>query len=388
MKNFLLLFHILLKLHCSSTEMSVSCPVSLVVHRHSVDLALATVQLATVWVMSKSQHFLSSWSLNKFLLITQGDLAVLRESSEMLLCQMKSVVMTSSDCSQSTSLNHSHLLLRQQIQRLDQAVTQLQTFSSTVLNMFSNHCKRKSGQIFEQTMPPSSHWRPSRRTGFPSSSSDYVSVAAGSVIGQVLECVALLSDDAGVQALSITTTAFLEAWMEHILREKIKFSVQGALQLKQDFDTIREMIQSHEYGLSADLLQQLLSLRVFQQVDSAVMCLLQQPQSKPYLSSRTWLPFIRCCPAHSSTDSLHAAVGSSITNLRSVEAQECDTRTAELQGGGTSAPGEPYLAPSLTLDAAQQQWLDLRMSSSDHRWRMQRFRRLFNSNLNTHPAEM
>lgn len=44
----------------------------------------------------------------------------------MLLCQMKSVVMTSSDCSQSTSLNHSHLLLRQQIQRLDQAVTQLQ----------------------------------------------------------------------------------------------------------------------------------------------------------------------------------------------------------------------------------------------------------------------
>lgn len=48
-------------------------------------------------------------------------------------------------------------------------------------------------------------------------------MAAGSVIGQVLECVALLSDDAGVQALSITTTAFLEAWMEHILREKIKF---------------------------------------------------------------------------------------------------------------------------------------------------------------------
>lgn len=39
------------------------------------------------------------------------------------------------------------------------------------------------------------------------------------------------------------------------------FSVQGALQLKQDFDSIREMIQSDQYGLSAELHQQLLSLR-------------------------------------------------------------------------------------------------------------------------------
>ena len=38
-------------------------------------------------------------------------------------------------------------------------------------------------------------------------------------------------------------------------------SVQGALQLKQDFDSIRELIQSDRYGLSAELHQRLLSLR-------------------------------------------------------------------------------------------------------------------------------
>lgn len=38
-------------------------------------------------------------------------------------------------------------------------------------------------------------------------------------------------------------------------------SVQGALQLKQDFDSIRELIQSDKYGLSAELHQRLLSLR-------------------------------------------------------------------------------------------------------------------------------
>lgn len=59
--------------------------------------------------------------------------------------------------------------------------------------------------------------------GFPNSPSEYACLAAQTVIGQVLEGVAPLSDDARVQALSITMTAFMEAWMEHILRQKIKF---------------------------------------------------------------------------------------------------------------------------------------------------------------------
>lgn len=162
--------------------------------------------------------------------------------------------------------------------------------------------------------------------GFPNSPSEYAALAAQTVIGQVLEGVAPLSDDARVQALSITMTAFMEAWMEHILRQKIKFrcvlehrlcypatwwhiienravwyvcvwlfthtchikanhfqmltnvlllcvfSVQGALQLKQDFDSIREMIQSDQYGLSAELHQQLLSLRYHHLSFSLIHC--------------------------------------------------------------------------------------------------------------------
>ena len=60
-------------------------------------------------------------------------------------------------------------------------------------------------------------------TGFSSCPSIYASQAAQTVIGQVLDGVAPLSDDARVQALSITMTAFMEAWMEHILKQKIKF---------------------------------------------------------------------------------------------------------------------------------------------------------------------
>ncbi|XP_020506672.2 uncharacterized protein ccdc142 isoform X1 [Labrus bergylta] len=347
-------------------------PYRLSLHRHTVSLALATMQLSTNWVMSKSYQFLSSWSLNKFLLVTQGDLKVLTETLELMLGQFQSLMKTHN--SQSALHHHHHqLLLRKQLRDLISAVSKLQTFSAVVLKTFSKDCKRMSGEIFEQMMPAAVHWRLHLRTGFPSSPSDYTSMAAQAVIGQVLEGVAPLSDDARVQALSITMTAFMEAWMEHILRHRIKFSVQGALQLKQDFDSIREMIQSEQYGLSADLHHRLLSLRVFQQVDSAVVCLLQQPQAKPCLQSRAWEPFTHCCPAHGSRDSIDSVVGNSITNLRCMEGEELNDPTvvtSDLPAVDPSTPGEPYLAPSAALGSAQQDWLDLRIHSTARRWRL------------------
>ncbi|XP_063050245.1 uncharacterized protein LOC134445058, partial [Engraulis encrasicolus] len=50
---------------------------SLVTSTHIFGLlwrSVATVQACTVWVMSRAYQFLSSWNINKFLLITQGDL--------------------------------------------------------------------------------------------------------------------------------------------------------------------------------------------------------------------------------------------------------------------------------------------------------------------------
>ncbi|KAF3837799.1 hypothetical protein F7725_009567 [Dissostichus mawsoni] len=269
---------------------------------------LATVQLSTVWVMSKAYQFLSSWSLNKFLLISQGDIKVLSESLEMMLHQTKSL-MIHLDSNQSSSVHPT-----------------ASSCCGGVWERWTERCPscRPSPPCCCTPSPVTARGCQERSLSRPcprwtletqpqdSSPSEYVSLAAQTVIGQVLEGVAPLSEDARVQALSITTTAFMEAWMEHILKQRIKFSVQGALQLKQDFDSIRELIQSDRYGLSAELHQRLLSLRVFQQVDSAVMCLLQQPQANRPASSR---------------DSMDAAVGSSITNLRSMEGEEltpCD----------------------------------------------------------------
>ncbi|MEQ2266062.1 hypothetical protein XENORESO_017360 [Xenotaenia resolanae] len=150
---------------------------------------------------------------------------MLMESVHKTIHQTKSILMNLDSDHHSTLQNHNQHLLRHQLEALDGAACQLQAFFSLVLNNFSIDCKRMSGEIIERTMPSAVHWRLSQRTGFPSSPSEYASLAAQTVIGQVLEAVAPLSEDARVEALSVTMTAFMEAWMEHILRQKIKFSI-------------------------------------------------------------------------------------------------------------------------------------------------------------------
>ncbi|XP_077588433.1 uncharacterized protein ccdc142 isoform X2 [Stigmatopora nigra] len=94
-------------------------------HRLTVSLTLTTIQLFTVWVMSKAYQFLSSWSLNKFFLITQGDLEVLRKSLDKMVQQTKSLM--NSDCFLSTLHSHNEFILMEQLQNVDSAYAELQS---------------------------------------------------------------------------------------------------------------------------------------------------------------------------------------------------------------------------------------------------------------------
>ncbi|MCJ8733867.1 hypothetical protein PDJAM_G00228600 [Pangasius djambal] len=318
--------------------------------------AHATVQSSTFWVMSKAYQFLASWSLTKFVLVTQGDLKALRETVESLVQQLNAVV---------GSTDHHHLIMEHGLQ-LSHAVSQLQAFSELVLRIFSMDCKKMSMEIFEQTMPSAKHWRVNYKTELPSTPSDYAAFAAQSVLGQMLEGMQPLPDETRIPALAEAMTAFMEAWMEHILKQKIKFSVHGALQLKQDFDLIRELIRSEKYSLSEELHHQLLTLRVFHQVDSAIVCLLQQPVAKAYMPSLRWEPFRHCCPNRAQV--VDQADGS-LNNLETIDIQAaCHQALTRAEGSVSpellsTAPPESYLA------VAQQEWLDLRIHTSS-RWRI------------------
>ncbi|CAI5785020.1 Coiled-coil domain containing 142 [Podarcis lilfordi] len=354
-------------LQCLDSQPTDSTAGSLVpsgLHLRLLSLSLATAHSSCYWVMSKAYQYLASWSLNQFLLVTQGDLQLLKAEATRMSA-LVSTAFPEGRKQQSPLLSGQEQELSQQIHSTASSV---QLFANQVLTLFSLDCKRMSAEIFSQTMPLGKHWRLTLRTELPPSPSEYALAAAQSVLGQVLLGIQLLPQDAQGPALSQVTTAFLEAWMDHILAQKIKFSLQGALQLKQDFDLVRELLQSEDYGLSPEIKQLVLSLRVFQQVDNAIACLLQQPP-KTSLPSHTWDAFHKCC-SHDGIRTQDGGPGS-LNSLESLEGLPTQARAvlesqagdllSRMQGGGCSP--ETYLSPM------QQEWLALRLHGG-RRWKV------------------
>lgn len=71
-------------------------------------------------------------------------------------------------------------------------------------------------------------------------------------------------------------------------------SLQGALQLRRDFEAVRELVCSESSGLAPEARQALQALCVFRHTDTAVRCLLQQPGGLGG-PPRGWGSLRRCC---------------------------------------------------------------------------------------------
>uniref|UniRef100_A0A672UT19 Coiled-coil domain containing 142 n=1 Tax=Strigops habroptila TaxID=2489341 RepID=A0A672UT19_STRHB len=256
---------------------------------------LATAQAARSWLTGRACRYLAAWALPQFLLITQGDLQLLKMEMDKLVLLVDGTFLEPGDVSPPLPLavmSHQELQLCRHIRS---TATSIQLFSGDVLKMFSTGCKRMSAQIFHQTMPQGKHWRLSLRPELPTCPSAYAAAAAQAVLGQVLQGARLLPRDAQGPAMARGTTAFLEAWMEHILEHRIRFSLQGALQLRQDFELVRELVASERSGLAPETRQELVALSVFQQMDGAILCLLQQPGAAARAGARPWNSLRHCC---------------------------------------------------------------------------------------------
>ncbi|XP_059673809.1 coiled-coil domain-containing protein 142 [Gavia stellata] len=327
---------------------------------------LATAQAACSWLTGRACRYLAAWALPQFLLVTQGDLQLLKMETDRLVVLVSGTFPEPGDTPPPlppAPLSHQE---RQLCQQIRSTAASIQLFSGDVLKMFSANCKRMSAEIFDQTMPLGKHWRVGLRADLPSSPSAYAAAAAQAVLGQVLQGAQLLPRDAQAPALARVTTAFLEAWMDHILAQRIKFSLQGALQLRQDFELVRELVGSERYGLAPETRQSLLSLRVFQQMDGAILCLLQQPGGAAGGAPRPWHSLHRCC-SDNGAQAQEPGTGS-LHGLETLEA-------AAVAGTPQSAPGADVPArlrsgiPESYLSGNQQQWLSLRLHRA-RRWRV------------------
>lgn len=172
-----------------------------------------------------------------------------------------------------------------------------------------------------------------------------------------------LPPQAQAPALGQALTAILGAWLDHILTHGIRFSLQGALQLRQDFGVVRELLEEEQWGLSPELRQTLLMLNIFQRVDGALLCLFQQPLPKPEAQRRP-----PCCCTCSEIQTMELP-SSSLNSLESLEPPlrlgAPSAQTAQLLstlwGGGPS--------PEAYLVGNQQAWLALRQHQR-RRWHL------------------
>ncbi|NWT06970.1 CC142 protein, partial [Mionectes macconnelli] len=211
---------------------------------------LAAAAAAHAWLTGRAGRYLAAWALPQFLLLTQGDLQVtgsrgdgghrvglgpgftppaplqvLKAETEQLVLQVSRTFPEPGDTDGDTPPEPPpgspwELQLCRQIHG---AAHNIQLFSSDVLRMFSTSCKRLSAEIFDQTMPLGRHWRLGPRAELPSTPSAYAAAAVQAVLGQVLQGAQALPHDAQAPTLARVTTAFLEAWMDHILTHRIKF---------------------------------------------------------------------------------------------------------------------------------------------------------------------
>ncbi|KAM6400738.1 LOW QUALITY PROTEIN: coiled-coil domain-containing protein 142 [Pluvialis apricaria] len=357
---------------------------------------LATAQAACCWLMGRACRYLAAWALPQFLLVTQGDLQLLKTETDRLVVLVSGTFPEPGEAPV-TAVPHPTVPLGAPAVPADslhgcqhpaghsrgsrtvlwahhatpgspRSALPPQLFSGDVLKMFSTDCKRMSAEIFDQTMPLGKHWRIGLRADLPSSPSAYAAAAAQAVLGQVLQGAQLLPHDAQAPTLARVTTAFLEAWMDHILAQRIKFSLQGALQLRQDFELVRELVGSERYGLAPETRQSLLSLRVFQQMDGAILCLLQQPGGAAGVPPRPWHSLRRCCsdngahPQELGAGSLHGLETLEVPGAAAgtPPATPGDEMPSRLRSGGV---------PESYLSGSQQQWLSLRLHRA-RRWRV------------------
>nr|XP_051693016.1 coiled-coil domain-containing protein 142 isoform X4 [Oryctolagus cuniculus] len=313
-------------------------------------LGLCTLQTTLLWFLGRTQRHLAAWAPRSFLLLIQKDLPPLLREAEAL--------------SRLASEESSALEVEQQLSvEIQMLAAQIQLLPEESLDLFFQECHKQATQGFELHMPRGRYWRLRLSSELPSVPSEYAGFVIRTVLEPVLQGLQGLPPQAQAPVLGPTLTAILRAWLDHILTHGIRFSLQGALQLRQDFGVVRELLEEEQWGLSPELRQSLFTLSIFQQLDGALLCLLQQPPPKTRVHRRS-----PCCCARNDVQTTELP-SSSLNSLESLEPPlrsgalpaQTPQLLSTLWGGGPS--------PEAYLVGNQQAWLALRQHQHS-RWHL------------------
>ncbi|XP_066123556.1 coiled-coil domain-containing protein 142 isoform X2 [Saccopteryx bilineata] len=312
-------------------------------------LGLCTLQTTLLWFWGRAQRHLAAWAPGSFLLLIQKDLLPLVQAAE-ALSRLASEESLALEVEQQLGLEIRKLTI------------QIQLLPEESLSYFFRECHKQAIQGFELHMPRGRYWRHRLCLELPRIPSEYARLVICTVLEPVLQGLQGLPPAAQAPALGQALTATLGAWLDHILTHRIRFSLQGALQLRQDFGVVRELLEEEQWGLSPELRQTMLMLSIFQQLDGALLCLLQQPLPKTQVHRSP-----SCCCTCNAVQTLELP-SSSLNSLESLEpslrpgalAPQSAQLLSTLWGEGPS--------PQAYLVGNQQAWLALRQHQHRSGW--------------------
>ncbi|XP_066276929.1 uncharacterized protein [Branchiostoma lanceolatum] len=325
---------------------------------------VATLQSASHWLSTKTNLYLSSWTLDKFLLLSQRDLKVLTDTAVMSLKQSRQLYMLAESGGANYQLK---IRLNHMVQQLNHISAGLHCLSSAASQAFSQDCTKMTTNFWQECMPTGKVWRKKSSLDLPEEPNTYAEQAVETVLFPVTEGVSKLKTTAQISAVSVVVSAMLESWLGHILKERIKFSYHGAHQLQVDFSCVRNFISSEFSSLSGDAQQSILSLDAFKHVEGVVTLLKKQPfgrKGKSETGSDGVLKLSHTLESNMSEYSHSTGPGSNRGSFSS-DSPIANGSDSDVAVGGSEE--DLYRLPN------RQAWLALRVHGGERQWKLPSF---------------
>ncbi|XP_005092228.1 uncharacterized protein LOC101846194 isoform X2 [Aplysia californica] len=335
-----------------------------VVQRADVDLGvyagvtwrmLTTCRVAQSWCSTKVQQSLSSWNVNQFLLLTHTDLKILVDSTKNASYLLQSLKFSSEGLSSRVCDNLSACQVTGLLQQISQTNSQMQSLSGSTTKTFVDKYSAYVTAFFQENMLPSRMWKRKIPPDDQAEANQYTVDILDNLLSPVVRGINYLSAASQISIISMVTVSLCNAWIACILKEKIRFSLWGAVQLGIDFSHVHTklgaMLENEEVR------QSITDLAIFQQMRGIVILLKRQPSQKQPVKL---MDSIKPGSTINSTTSPSVATTSAITLGNGAHKSQ-------------RALNHPQLSQEEEIDVAtvpnMQEWLALRAIGGSKQWK-------------------
>ncbi|XP_067616359.1 uncharacterized protein [Eurosta solidaginis] len=192
---------------------------------HRIDHSVHSMRL---WVKEQAKQLCCEWQMDRFFRIMEHDVRV-------CLAGFAAHKLPKLTADLTDILMLVNVALRAKlILEVNINIDKLENTNEECVQIMSEVCRILSLAYFKLAFPPPSHWQ--LRVYDEAVKSDYVDY----VLDQIFLPAIKATKDLVI--LKLIMKIICEAWLDYIYMKRIKFSVNGAVQLLSDFDCVREWI--------------------------------------------------------------------------------------------------------------------------------------------------